>query len=209
MLTQFFTIGLLTLFSAMLPGPDFAIVTRNTIAYSRRSGLYTSLGIASGVLVHVTYCVWGVAIVILNSLTLFSIIKYVGAGYLVYLGVNSLRSPLPARPITDRQVMARTAALPRLASFRQGFVCNLFNPKATLFFLALFTMIIDPATPPVWSVIYVVEIFFIVSAWFCCLTFILSHPSMVNLITKSEKYIAKLLGLFLIGFGIILAFARQ
>jgi threonine/homoserine/homoserine lactone efflux protein len=75
MLTQFFTIGLLMLLSAMLPGPDFALVTKNSILHSRRAGLFTSLGIGSAILVHITYCVLGLAVIISQSLLLFSVIK--------------------------------------------------------------------------------------------------------------------------------------
>lgn len=70
-------------------------------------------------------------------------------------------------------------------------------------------MIIRPETPPFWIVIYAIEMFVIVTAWFCGLTFILSHPQVTRLLGKAEKYIAKLLGVFLLGFGVVLAFARR
>lgn len=208
MLTQFFTIGLLMLFCAMLPGPDFALVTKNSLLHSRRSGLFTSLGIGSAVLVHITYCALGLAIVISNSLLLFNFIKYIGAAYLIYLGITSLLSKQPEK-LTASNKKIQKSTLSNLLSFRQGFLCNLLNPKATLFFLALFTMIIRPETPPFWIVIYAIEMFVIVTAWFCGLTFILSHPQVTRLLGKAEKYIAKLLGVFLLGFGVVLAFARR
>lgn len=206
MLTQFFTIFLLMLFSAMLPGPDFALVTKNTLFHSRRSGLYTALGIGTAILVHITYCASGVAILIAESLLLFSIVKYVGACYLVYLGIKLLvQAPLSFSTKTH----LTKSRLSNWSSFRQGFLCNLLNPKATLFFLTLFTLIIKPETPIIWIVIYAIEMFIIITAWFCSLTFILSHPKIVVLLKRLEKYISKTLGVFLIGFGIVLAFARR
>src|SRR5580658_8331862 len=100
MLTQFVTIGILMLFSVMLPGPDFALVTKNTFLHSRRSGLFTSLGIGAAILVHITYCALGLAFVIANSPILFSIIKYIGSAYLIYLGMTSILSKLPKHRVS-------------------------------------------------------------------------------------------------------------
>lgn len=208
MLAQCFTIGMLMLFSAMLPGPDFALVTKNTLLHSRRSGLFTTLGIGSAVLVHLTYCSLGLAIVIANSLLLFSIIKYIGAGYLFYLGIQSLLSK-QANHINTPNKQIKKTNMSSMIAYRQGFFCNLLNPKATLFFLALFTLIIKPGTPAIWLLTYAIEMFLVVIAWFSTLTFILSHPPVVRLLGKAEKYIAKLLGVFLIGFGIALVFAKR
>ena len=196
MLTQFFTIGLMMLFSAMLPGPDFALVTKNTLLYSRRSGIYTSFGIGSAILIHIAYCALGLAFIISNSLILFNIIKYIGAAYLIYLGISTLLAKQPERLVSSDNQTIKTSEISNLASFRQGFLCNLLNPKATLFFLALFTLIIEEETPAYWLMIYTIEMFIIIVAWFCGLALLLSHPRVTALLEKSEKYIAKILGVF-------------
>lgn len=209
MLTQFFTIGLLMLLSAMLPGPDFALVTKNSILHSRRAGLFTSLGVGSAILVHITYCVLGLAVVISQSLLLFSVIKYIGAIYLIYLGISAILTKhddsieaRAHRPLQKNQ-------LPDFTAFRQGFLCNLLNPKATLFFLALFTVIIKPETPKLWELVYAIEMFIIITAWFCSLTIILSQRRMLRMLNRMEKYIEKTVGIFLIGFGVVLAFIKK
>ncbi|SRR5579883_56200 len=207
MLAQAFTIGLLMLLSAMLPGPDFALVTKNTVLHSRRAGMLTSLGIGCGALVHMTYCLLGLAIVISESLLLFSIIKYIGAVYLIYLGINSLLAKHSHVP--SSKSAAKKTAMRDLTAFRQGFLCNLLNPKATLFFLALFTVIIRPDTPRAWELVYAVEMFLIILAWFGSLTLLLSHPHVMRLLDKAEKYITKVLGVFLVGFGVALAFVKR
>ena len=206
MLTQFFTIGLLVLLSAMLPGPDFALVTKNSIIHSRRAGIFTSLGIAVAVLIHITYCVLGLAVIISQSLFLFSIIKYIGAIYLIYLGITALLTKHVGKIETKTSHVLQKRKVSSLTAFKQGFLCNLLNPKATIFFLALFTMIIKPETPKLWELAYAVEIFIIVVAWFCSLTIILSHPRILRILNKIEKYIEKTVGIFLIGFGLVLAF---
>lgn len=207
MMTQFFTIGLLVLLSAMLPGPDFAIVTKNTVLHTRRAGLFTTLGVSSACLIHISYCILGLAIVISSSIFLFNTIKYIGAIYLIYLGISSLLAK-QAHLKTENKSQAKKDMSDSTA-FRQGFLCNLFNPKATLFFLALFTVIIKPNTPINWEIAYAIEIFMIVTIWFSCLCLLLSHRKVMHLLDKAEIYVAKALGVFLILFGVVLAFAKQ
>jgi RhtB (resistance to homoserine/threonine) family protein len=202
MINQLLSVGLIMLLGAMLPGPDFAIVTKNTILHSRRTGILTALGIASAVTVHVTYCILGVAILISHSPILFSVIKYAGAAYLIYLGVQSLLTKhVPSLTNTNGESLQKTN-LPDITAYRQGLFCGLLNPKATLFFLAFFTVIIKPDTPKVWELVLAIEIVSIAIIWFCSLSFFLSHPSIMRLLNSVEKYIPIVLGLFLIGFGI-------
>jgi RhtB (resistance to homoserine/threonine) family protein len=207
MLPQFFSIGIIILLGAMLPGPDFAIVVKNTLLHSRRSGLFTALGIASACLIHITYCSLGLAIVISSSVIVFDIIKYIGAAYLFYLGTIALFSKSSKPPATSGY--HKKSNLSDKVSFRQGFLCCLLNPKATIFFLALFTVVINPQTP-VWEMLtYAAEMFVIILSWFSSLTIILSYHKIKKLLDKAEKYISKILGIFLIGFGIALIFIRN
>lgn len=209
MLSQFFTIGTLMLLSAMLPGPDFAMVTRNTLTHSRTAGLFTSLGVGTAILIHISYCALGLALVISQSILLFNIIKYIGASYLIYLGVTALLSK-SAKPLVAGSPKATSkTTISNFTAFQQGFLCNLLNPKATLFFLALFTAIIKPETPITWEIAYAVEMFVIIVAWFSSLTLLLSHPRVIAVLSKIENAIAKLLGVFLIGFGVALAFVKN
>jgi RhtB (resistance to homoserine/threonine) family protein len=206
MIAQFFSIGLIALLGAMLPGPDFAIVTKNSLLHSRKSGYFTSLGIGSAIFIHMSYCVLGLAFIISSSPLVFSLIKYIGACYLIYLGLNSL---LFKQKEMKPPKNAKKTEITNFASFQQGFLCNLLNPKATLFFLSLFTVVIKPETPFTWEVMYAIEIIFIATIWFCCLTVILSHSFIKSVLEKSEVYIATFLGIFLIGFGIALSFVGQ
>ena len=209
MLTQFFTIGILMLLSAMLPGPDFALVTKNTLLHSRRAGLFTVLGITIAVIIHMTYCILGLAIVISESMLLFNAIKYIGAVYLIYMGITSLLSKHDGNAASVALKADSRRKLSDFKAFRQGFLCNLLNPKATLFFLALFTVIIKPTTPLSWELFFAVEMLIIIFAWFASLTLLLSHPTVIRGLNKVEKYISNMLGIFLIGFGVALAFISK
>jgi RhtB (resistance to homoserine/threonine) family protein len=204
---QFFSVALIALLAVMLPGPDFAMVTKNSLLHSRRSGLFTSVGVVCAILVHMTYCLLGLAWVISQSLLIFSLIKYIGAVYLIYLGIQAFLAKQPDHLALPGK-KAKTSLSDGL-SFRQGFLCNLLNPKATMFFLAFFTVLIKPDTPFEWQVIYAGEIMGVSFLWFSSLTFILSHSRVKRLLEKAEQYISKILGVFLVGFGIALAFVKK
>lgn len=205
MLSQFLTIGILMLLSAMLPGPDFAIVTKNTVLHSRRAGIFTSFGIGIGLFVHVTYCALGLAFIIYHSPFLFTLIKLLGAAYLFYLGSKLIFNKHKTSKQHETTLLPRTH-ITDFVAFQQGFLCNLLNPKAAMFFLALFTMIIKPGTPRGWEMLYAVEMFVIVVAWFCSLAFLLSHSLVSYWLDKAIVYIEKILGIFLIGCAVALAF---
>jgi threonine/homoserine/homoserine lactone efflux protein len=158
--------------------------------------------------VHVSYCSLGLALVISNSPLLFNLIKYAGACYLLYLGQASLRARFPQAP-TATQTTRQRRDLSPWASYRQGLLCNLLNPKATLFVLALFTLVIDPETSAATNAAYALEMFCILTLWFGSLTLLLSHPRVTRALARSEVYIAKILGLCLIFFGLVLLFAHK
>jgi threonine/homoserine/homoserine lactone efflux protein len=171
--------------------------------------MMTSLGIVSAVLVHMTYCILGLAVVIANSLILFNTVKYIGAAYLIYIGIGAFRTRTAGlgKEIVEGNKIKED--LSDWAAFRQGFLCNLLNPKATLFFLALFTVIIKPDTPTVVQLAYGLQMTVLAGSWFCFLSVILSHRRVVAVVDKMEVYVEKILGVLLIGFGVALALVKH
>ena len=131
----FLSLTLIHLLAAASPGPDFLLVTRESLVNGRRAGLLTSVGISLGLAVHVSYSATGVAALVAHSPALLTAVEMLGACFLIYLGARSLRaqrSPPPPEGIAAMDV--RTSKL-----LLRGFLCNLLNPKAPLYFLALFT----------------------------------------------------------------------
>jgi len=127
-----------------IPGPSvFYIVTRS-LAQGRRAGVTSMLGVQAGGLVHVVAAAFGVSAIIASSATAFTIVKYVGAAYLVLLGLRKLL----ARGEDDPQLELGGAA-PGRRLFWQGAIVNLFNPKTALFFLAFLPQFDDPSAGPV------------------------------------------------------------
>lgn len=204
---QFLTVAVVHLFAVMSPGPDFAIVTRNSLVYSRKVGISTSFGVAIGILVHVAYCLLGLGLVISQSIILFSIIKVIGAGYLIYIGYKSIRSK-PVAEVNDG-VLISQADISFWKSFKIGFFTNVLNPKATMFFLALFTQIIDPLTPKGIQLAYGFEMMAITFVWFSLVSILFSNSFLKQKIVKYQHYIERVTGVVLIALGIKVALASQ
>ena len=110
-MTELIAVVTFTLLAVISPGPDFAMVTRNSLTLSRRAGVLTALGIGLGVLVHLTYTLLGVGLLIEQSLWLFNAIKLVGAAYLIYLGVTMLRAKPGVAPADGAAPPASSACL--------------------------------------------------------------------------------------------------
>lgn len=188
-----------------VPGPDFVVAVRNTLTYGRRAGLWAALGFGCGVAVHATYTLFGIAALIAQSILLFNLLKYAGAAYLIYMGWKAIRSngfsSDPAMPPGD-------AALDGLTAFRSGFVTNLLNPKASLFFLALFTQIVDPHTPGTIQILFGFTCVAMVILWFSLVACVLSAPIVRTRFLRGAKWIDRACGGIFIALGLKLALTR-
>lgn len=197
-LTSYFIVISISVVAMISPGPDFLIVLKNALGLGRKHGVVTALGIGCGLSIHMSYCVFGIAVVISQSIMLFSAIKYLGAFYLLYLGYKSIKSKgwfIEAGDVQDKDKSLAKA-------FRQGFITNAFNPKATMFFLALFTQVIAPETPLSWQLIYGLTIIVIASVWFSIVAVVLTNPLLRQSLAKFSQWIDRVTGALLIGLGI-------
>lgn len=204
-MTAFLTIALLHFLAVVTPGPDFTMVTKNAIVYSRRSGIYTALGIALGICVHITYCILGLAIVIAHSLILFNLIKYIGATYLIYMGILAL---FTAKTGTKHYQQNINNDLSPRQSLSQGILCNVFNPKATLFFLGLFTLVVKPQTPVLIQMAYGLEMFLMTFLWFSLLAIFMTRDTIKNRVIGFQQRLCQIMGSFFIFFGVKLILLR-
>lgn len=170
MLNEFLLLATAHLFAVASPGADFAVVLKNTLRSGQRVGTYTALGIGLGIFVHVGYTLLGVAIVFSQSPILFDLVKYLGAGYLLWLAFQSFRSR-PKAASTESEI--EHIQLSKFKALKQGFLVNVLNPKVTVFFIALFTSIVSQKTPiwiqsfyGVWLAVYTFLWFSLVAWWF-------------------------------------------
>lgn len=199
------TVALIHLLAVVSPGPDFIMVLRNSLVYSRRSGVYAAIGLGLGILVHVTYSLAGIALIISQSVLLFSFVKYLGAAYLIYVGIKSLRAKRSSDPTIETE--QQKVDLTKWQAIRSGFITNATNPKATLFFLSLFTLVIEPSTPFGVKLIMGIEMATVTFLWFALVALLVSHRVVRKRVTNVQHYIERCMGGILILFGIKLASA--
>lgn len=130
------------LIASIVPGPDFAMVTRNTMLGGRAAGMWTALGVALGISVWVVATSFGLAALLAASVLAFTVVKIAGAAYLVYLGVRSIISALKDRkkPVAGLNL---SREITHWQAFRTGLLTNVLNPKALVFFTALVPQFID------------------------------------------------------------------
>ena len=202
---QALTIALLTLFAAMTPGADFAIVTRNAALRSRAAGIWTAVGIALGLLVHVAYCVVGVGLVLSRSVALFTLIKFAGALYLIYIGWKGLSKRDPSGATPGAQVAP--TVLSTAGAVRMGFFTNALNPKATLFVLSVFTQVVHRSTPMIEGAGYGLMMAGVAVSWFSFVAIFFSNPVFKRRFQRHELLIERTMGALILFFGVSLALA--
>ncbi len=204
-MTELLAVITITLFAVVSPGPDFAMVTRNSLTRSRRAGVLTALGIGLGVLVHVGYTLLGVGLLIRQSLWLFDAVKLAGAVYLVWLGAKMWRAPAPVAAPDSSDA---PAALSDAAALRMGFLTNALNPKCTVFIVSLFLQAVGPQTALPVQVGYGLFIAAAHIAWFSLVALCFSARAVRGRLAAARQRIDRVFGAVLIGFGVLLAFAR-
>ena len=202
-MTELIAVITITLLAVISPGPDFAMVTRNSLMLSRRAGVLTALGIGLGVLVHVSYTLVGVGLLIQQSPWLFNAIKLAGAIYLINLGVKMLRSQSGATAADGR-----IGPLSDGAALRTGFMTNALNPKTTVFIVSLFVQVVRTDTPLVVQIGYGAFISVAHMAWFCLVALCFSAGAVRERLLAARHWIDRAFGGLLVGFGILLALAR-
>lgn len=191
----------------ILPGPDTAIVTKNTLINRRVGGLKTSLGIICALLFHTFAAVIGLSAIIVKSALLFSIIKYAGAIYLIYLGVKILWSLLKKEKATIE--MNTKSESENKSCFRQGFLTDILNPKVAIFFLSFFPQFVEPGNDTFVPFLMMGITFTLLSAiWLVIYIYLLHHISAFMKKPLAKNIIEGITGTIIIGFGIKLAFEK-
>ncbi|MBO1254997.1 LysE family transporter [Alteromonas sp. 5E99-2] len=200
-LSQVISVSLIAIFMAISPGADFVMVTRNSVFYGRAAGLYSALGISLAIWIHVAYSIAGLAIIISQSIILFSIIKYLGAAYLIYIGWRTFK----AKSNLNIEGASSSLTMSKFSAFKIGFVTNSLNPKTTIFFLSIFTQVVNPETPLWMQLIYGAIISLAHLVWFSGVSIFLSQPAFLKKFQEWKNVIEKAIGTLLIAFGLKVA----
>ena len=192
------------LLAAASPGPDFVLVSQQTLSNGKRAGLLCSLGIALGLSVHILYSAFGLAAVIANSASAIWVIKLLGGSYLIYLGVSGLRAR--ARN-TETIVTDGVDDQSDLKTIGLGFLCNALNPKAPIYFISLFTIVLSENTPAQHLLIYGMWMMVLQFAWFSFLTILLSRPMVMDRFQALGHWIDRVAGgaMLLLGIKVLVS----
>lgn len=190
----------------LAPGPDMLYVITRGIAHGRRAGILSAIGVVCGILVHTTAAALGLTLILQTSAFAFLLVKYIGAAYLIYLGIKSWR---------DKSTLSLQTPLPSVTSsavFWQGVLSNVLNPKIAIFFLAFLPQFVDKGSSSVaWQMIFLGVTF---ACFGLCFLLVVGYFSgtIGRWLTHRRQYtqsLQRLAGGILIGLGIRLAFTEH
>ena len=202
--TVWASIALMHFVAVASPGPDFAVVLKQSLQKGLRPALWTSIGIGAGILLHVLYSILGISLVIKTTPWLFQFLLYIAAAYFIWIGLSALRSKPSSVQTLDTQDSAKSKWY---KAFGLGFLTNGLNPKATLFFLALFTAAIPAETSLMTKAFYGGYLAVATGLWFCFLSYV-SNFKHIRLAYQSHgHWFDRLMGVVLIIMAIVLLWA--
>ena len=200
-LGEFLALATIHFLAVVAPGPDFAVTIRQSVRFGRPVGICTALGIGAGISVHVLYTVLGVGALMHTLPWMLTAAKVLGGAYLVYLGVNLLRSQPKSAIEGESSEEPPTQQQTLLKAFSTGFLTNATNPKATLFFLAIFTSLISENTPLQVQALYGAWMCFVNALWFVIVALFFSNPGVRLLFLRMGHWFERSMGVILILFA--------
>lgn len=200
------TIAIIHLLACISPGPDFLLAVKNSLTYSRKTGVWTAVGFGLGMTVHICYCLAGLALIISKSIIIFNALKLLGAAYILYLGMQSLLAKGHGPQINFQE---KNKDISPLKAVSMGFLTNVLNPKATLFMLGLFTVVILPNTQP--AVLAIASMIIIIDTilWFMIVAYLFTHDRVQAIYKRSQTLLNKFFGGLLVLLGLKIAFSKE
>jgi|TARA_B100001094_G_C18172862_1_gene796174 threonine/homoserine/homoserine lactone efflux protein len=186
------------LIALISPGPDTAIIIRQVSLYGRIEGFKTAIGIGVGIYLHCLLAINGISLIIVSNDLYKFIISVVGSTYILYLGINMLISKSKNIPQNDSKPLPNNSLI-------IGLITNVFNVKAFLFFVSLFTILIDNLTD---IYFYVLPVYFalVSSLWFIFLSYIFTVSKNKTFNVYSNKYLSSIMSLILCFIGLLILF---
>ena len=204
-MSVFLTVALLHLFAVASPGPDFVFVSRQSFRYGRTVAIWTSVGIAIGILFHVVLSLTGLSLLLQNEPYLFWYLKLAAALYIGYLGLASIISKSPI----NLQNNSTDGDGRYLKSISTGFLTNALNPKAFIFFITVFTLVINKDTGIVIKSLLGMYMSIATFIWFTFISILLTNQKATERFKKSIPWLEKITGLFLLILAIKIIFKES
>ena len=182
------------LFAVMSPGPDTAIIIREVSLNKRRGGIFCALGIGVGILIHCYLAIFGISTLLLSNNIAGDLISMFGSFYLIFLGISSFNSE--SKKTKKSQFMSN--------SFINGFITNIFNIKAFVFFISLFSIILNEDISSIGKIFIPLYFAMATSIWFSFLTIVLPHENIQKRWEPVQEIINKIAGSILITLGCLI-----
>ncbi|MDA0117660.1 LysE family translocator [Vibrio sp. T11.5] len=199
---EFVSLAVLGFFIVISPGADFVLVLRNSIQQGRAAGVWTTIGISTAITLHIAYSILGIGYLISQNLFLFQCLKYLGAAYLIYLGIKGFLSS--SNELEQQAGMESHQAQWRYAL--QGWLCNALNPKTMLFFVSIFSQVISPnGEEMTLALFYGGYMILLHGLWFSLVAVLLTSPTLQTRLLKLKKKLEQACGIALVSFGALLA----
>ena len=192
------------------PGPDTALVTRNALLAGRRAASFTTFGIGAGSIIWALASVFGIAVLLEDSVVAFSIFKFAGAAYLGYLGLRSLIVSFKASKQASLTNSApQTTHVGELVAFRQGLLSNLLNPKAGAIFATTLPQFINPGDSPTRLVLMLLAYEAILLTWLHLYGYLVSRAGHSRFGTRVRAILQGVTGVVLLTLGVRLALEQK
>jgi threonine/homoserine/homoserine lactone efflux protein len=192
------------------PGPDTLLVTKNAVVHGRGAALGTGLGVSAGLLIWTVAAALGVAAVVRESAVAFTVLKLVGAAYLVWLGVGALRTALRRSGHAVDLYREPRSPLGWGGGFRQGLLSNIGNPKIAVFFTGLLPQFVAPGRPVLVPFLLLGGLFVLMGViWLCGYALLAARAAMVLTRPRVKATLDAVSGLVLVGLGARLALERR
>ena len=192
----------------LTPGADTIYIITRSIAQGKKAGIYSVLGIGSGAIIHILLAGFGLSVILAKSILLFNIIKWIGASYLIYLGIRMLLDK--SKLFTDEKAEFKKTDLWKI--YRQGFITNVLNPKVAIFFLSLLPQFIKPEYVDSSIPFLILGLTFLTTGTIWCLFLAYSASFMTDTLRKNDrigKIMKKVSGFVFIGLGLQLLIKRN
>lgn len=208
MLSYFSFIGT-ALLLILSPGIDTALVTKNTITNSAKGGLFTAIGISTGVVVHTLFTALGLSVILMQSSHLFHVVKIIGAIYLIYLGVGSFRKIQHGQSLQPASYEVNSN-LSYLSLFRQGLITNVLNPKVALFFFTFLPQFVSKEGIFFYQILLLGFTYATLTlAWFLCYLFVMGKFEAWFKKSTVQLTMEKVTGAVLVFLGLKLMMTRS
>jgi len=194
-LTIWLTVVPICLLGAMSPGPSLAVVLQQTLRGGRRTGLVAAVTHGLGIGLYALLCISGIAVMITTSPVLFTALQWLGAGYLLWLGLKGLRTRAGAVEALENSPTTGSAA-------RNGFLVAFLNPKVAVFFIALFSQVIGSETTWLEKLAYAATALFIDMAWYMIVAWSFSNPRWLGYLQQNVVWLERVFGVILIALAL-------